>query len=179
MAIKKEDLLKFVKSTVLSIKVIEDDSGEDTEVKVLHLTAPVNAIGSNVTSGGLEMKVQGSKVYVAAEDIEKMLDHTEEKDGILIYKGPMHLDVSKPNGRMQNGEFVITKPSKIWLTATKFSKRGGSLRRGQTESLNGMVNKMFSGAKPLDLSAETVEAATAPTITPEVVPNQKKETVKQ
>ena len=100
------------------------------------------------------MSVTGSSVYVAADDIDAMLENMTDKDGVLIYKGPMHLDVSKPNGREQNGQFVITKPAKIWLTTTKFSRRGGQLRSKQTENLNSVVNRLFAAGKTLDLSAE-------------------------
>jgi hypothetical protein len=164
---KKKDLLaRFGKSTELAIKLIEDDSSGDgtdggTQVKILHLVQPVNAVGSIPTPDGTEMKASGAKVYVAQDDIDKMLENVDEKDGILIYKGDMHLDVSKPGGRTVNGQFVITKPAKIWLTSVKFSRRGGQLRTSQTNNLGDMINKMFSGGKTLDLTAETTTATGA------------------
>jgi hypothetical protein len=156
---KKQDLLsRFSKSTELAITLIEDDSSEGTQVKILHLAAPVNAVGSNPTSEGHEMKVTGGKVNVAAEDIDKFLENVKEQDNILLYKGPMHLDVSKPSGRMVNGQYTITKPAKIWLTATKFSKRGNKLRQEQTQNFQSLVNKMFAGGKTFDLASETASA---------------------
>ena len=180
MAFKKEDLLKYSKSTELAIKLIEDDSsGGDsgTEVKILHLTKEINAVGSIPTADGTEMKVKGSKINVAADNIDAMLEGLTEQDGILIYKGPMHLDVSKPNGRMVNGQFVVTKPAKIWLTATKFSRGGAALRTNQTNNLNSLVSKMFGGGV-VDLATETTSTAADTTgvaagkVEPEVVENQ-------
>ena len=157
MALKKEDLLKFVKQNELQIKQIEDDSSSDTEVKVLHLVNPVQAVGSNPTPDGQPMRVKSLEVYVAGENIEEMLKDCDEKDGILIYKGGMHLDVSKPSGRMVNGQFAVTKPSKIWLTKVKFSRSGGQLRQQQQNQLGNMISNMFSGGKVLDLQSEAQE----------------------
>ena len=184
MAFKKEDLLKFSKSTELAIKLIEDDSSagsgenEGTEVKILHLVREVQAVGSIPTADGTEMKAKGLKVYVADTNIEEMLKDLNEVDGVLVYKGPMHLDVSKPSGRTVNGQFVITKPAKIWLTKTKFSRSGGQLRAAQTNNVNTLISKMFAGGKVLDLAAESATASgdTAATgekkVEPEVVANQ-------
>ena len=169
MAIQKKDLLKFSRSTELAVKLVEDDSSENTEVKILHLVNPVTATGSVPTPDGKEMKVTAAKVYVAADNIEEMLKDTEEKDGILVYKGTMHLDVSKPSGRTQNGEFVITKPAKIWLTKVKYSKTGGNLRKDQTNSLNDMINKMFGGSQPVNLDEAQVQAEPEGKKKPEVV----------
>ncbi len=176
---KKKDLLaRFGKFNELIIDKIEDDSSAETQVKILHLVEAVTATGSNPTPGGLPMSVRGTQVYVAAEDIDKMLEDCEEKDGKLVYKGTMHLDVSKPQGRTVNGQFQITKPAKLWLTATKFSKRGGDLRGAQVNNLNTFLDKMFAGAgkAPLDLAAEAVKAETKPegqtANGPKVVENQ-------
>ena len=178
MALKKEDLLKFSKNTELAIKLIEDDSSEKTTVKILHLVAAVQAVGSIPTSEGGEMRVQGAKVYVASDDIDKMLEDCNEKDGIIVYKGQMHLDVSKPNGRMVNGQFVITKPAKIWLTGTKFARGGGQLRQDQANNLNGFIGKMFNGGKVLDLATESATAGNAANAGgPTVVANVTKEAV--
>lgn len=180
MALKKEDLLKFSKRVEFGVKLIEDDSsgGENgTEVKILHLANTITAEGSIPTPEGGVMKVTGNKIYVAADNIDKMLEGMEEKDGVLVYTGDMHLDVSKPKGRMQNGTMVITTPAKIWLTKTKFSRSGGNLATQQRASLGDVINKLFSGGKTLDLTAETastnVPAGQAAT-EPEVVVNQEK-----
>jgi hypothetical protein len=183
MAFKKEDLLKFSKSTELGIKLIEDDSSagsdgnEGTEVKILHLTKEIQAVGSIPTPDGGEMKAKGTKVYVADSNIEEMLKDLTEVDGVLVYKGPMHLDVSKPSGRTVNGQFTITKPAKIWLTKTKYSRSGGQLRQAQTNNINNLINKMFAGGAVLDLAAESATASGDTTATgekkePEVVANQ-------
>lgn len=173
MADINQDLLKrFSKSTELIIKLIEDDSSDNTQVKILHLVQDVNAVGSIPTPEGGEMKVKGAKVYVAADDIEKLLGGCVEKDGVLIYNGPMHLDVSKPQGRNVNGAFTITRPAKIWVTSTKFSRRGGELRQKQTTNLSDMVNKMFAGGKTFDLGAETTAPAANGTSEPEVTKNK-------
>ena len=157
---KKKDLLsRFSKSTELAITIIEDESSDNTQVKVLHLQKPVIAVGSIPTPSGAEMKVQGAKVYVAADDIDKFLDDVTEQDGLLVYKGPMHLDVSKPSGREVNGQYTVTKPAKIWLTSTKFSRSGGQLRQKQQNNFSSLVDKMFAGGKTFDLAAETASAA--------------------
>lgn len=159
--LKKEDLLQFSKNVELVINLVEDDSSDRTEVKVLHLVNPVTASGSIPTSEGLEMKATSNKVYVAADDITEFLNDAESKDGAIHYKGQMHLDVSKPAGRRDaNGDYVITKPAKIWLTKTKFSRSGGQLRTDSQQSLNTLINKMFSG-KPLDLTAPENAAVVA------------------
>ena len=46
MAIKKEDLLKFLRVTEFAVKTIEDDSSADTQVRVLQLTQPIKAVSS-------------------------------------------------------------------------------------------------------------------------------------
>lgn len=181
---KKQDLLsRFSKQTELIITLIEDDSsgdgtdGNGTQVKILHLESAVQAVGSIPTSEGQEMKVQGKKVYVAQDDIDRCLEKCEEKDGLLVYKGDMHLDVSKPSGRTVNGQFQVTKPAKIWLTSTKFSRRGNQLRTAQGQNLSSVVNKMFGGGKVFDLASETATAAgaDAPKAEPEVVSNKKEQ----
>ena len=152
--LKKEDLLQFTKNVELAVTLVEDDSSDKTEVKILHLANPVTATGSIPTSEGLDMKATSNKVYVAADDIEEFLKDATSKDGAIVYKGGMHLDVSKPSGRRNaDGEFVITKPVKIWLTKTKFSRSGGSLRTEAQTSLNTLVNNMFKG-KALDLTVD-------------------------
>lgn len=155
MAFTRDDLKKFIKSTGLVINGIEDDSSADTEVKILLLAEPVNAVGSNPTGDGKEMRVSGSKVYVAAEDVEKMLDGLSEQDGKLVYNGPMHLDVSKPKIRNVNGTPTITAAAKIWLTATKFSRRGAALQTQQRNDLGTMINNFF-GNGVVNLAAESI-----------------------
>lgn len=176
--LKKEDLLKFTKNVELLISLVEDDSSDRTEVKVLHLVNPVTATGSIPTPEGKDMRLIGNKVYVAADDITAFLADADDKDGTIVYKGQMHLDVSKPNGRRnQEGEYVITKPAKIWLTKTKFSRSGGQLRAEGQTSLNNVISKMF-GDKPLDLTADnTADAAATVTEPPVVKAGQKPQVV--
>lgn len=174
MAIKREDLLKFSKSVELAVTLIEDDSsgGENgNEVKILHLANDVTAVSSLPTSEGKEMKLKGNKVYVGSDNIDEFLKDCVEQDNVLIYKGPMHLDVSKPGGRMVNGVFQVTKAAKIWLTKTKFSRFGGSSRQDQQKGLSNMINTMFSGGV-VELTAATAMVATTPVkAEPAVVPN--------
>ncbi len=159
--LKKEDLLQFTKNVELVITLVEDDSSDKTEVKVLHLANPVTATGSIPTPEGKDMKVSSNKIYVAADDIAEFLKDAEAKDGAIVYKGQMHLDVSKPNGRRNaEGDYVITKPAKVWLTKTKFSRSGGSLRAEGQASLNNVINKMFAD-KPLDLTVDNSVGAVA------------------
>jgi len=160
MAFTRENLKKFIKSTGLVIDVIEDDSSADTEVKILLLAEPVNAVGSNPTPEGKEMRVTGRKVYVAAEDVDKMLDGLTEQDGKLVYNGPMHLDVSKPKIRTVNGQPQVTAAAKIWLTATKFSRRGVALQQQRTNDLTTMLNSFF-GSGVVDLAAESIATPVA------------------
>lgn len=160
--LKKEDLLQFTKNVELVITLVEDDSSDKTEVKILHLANPVTATGSIPTSEGLEMKATSNKVYVAADDIAKFLQDAESKDGAIHYKGQMHLDVSKPSGRRDaNGDYVITKPAKVWLTGTKFSRSGGTLRTESQQSLNTLINNMFKGKEALNLTTEQTAAKPA------------------
>lgn len=169
MALKPESLLKFTKATEFAVKMIEDDSSgasatnpTGTTVKILHLTAPVTAVGSNPAPSGQEMRVTGVKVHVAADNWAKFLEQAEEKDGVIYYKGDMHLDVSKPDGRMVNGQFTVTKPAKIWLTSIKFSKSGGALQQGRVNTLNNLIDNMFKGNQPLDLTVDTTGTASGP-----------------
>jgi hypothetical protein len=178
----REDLLKFSKVTELAIRqIVDDSSGGDggTEVKELHLTQKITATGSIPTPDGGPMTVTHNVVYVAADNIDAFLKDVEEKDGILVYKGTMHLDVSKPSGRTNSaGQFTITKPAKIWLTATKFSRGGAALRTAQTQNLNTMINTMFKGGATLDLGVETTGTTNAgEQKEPTVVANGTKETI--
>jgi hypothetical protein len=166
----REDLMKFSKSTELGITLIEDDSSGSgdqnddagTEVKILHLQTEVTAVGSIPTPDGGEMRAKGKKVYVAGPNIDKMLEGLTEKDGVLVYNGPMHLDVSKPRIRMNNGQATVTRPSRIFLTAVKFSRGGTQLRQEQATQLNSLINTMFGGGKTLDLASESATASGAP-----------------
>lgn len=180
MALKDTDLLKFVKKTEFAVKLIEDESskaqdGSTTVVKVLHLVNAVNAEGSIPTPDGKTMKVSGNKVYVAADNYDTFLQQAEVKDDVIVYTGDMHLDVSKPSGRTVNGEFVVTKPARIWLTATKFSRSGGQLSQQRTQNLNGLISKLFAGDKPLDLTAETGGTAAGEQKVEVVPPKKEKE----
>lgn len=156
MSLTREDLLEFSKATGLVITLIEDDSSDTTEVKILHLADPVQATGSIPTPEGLEMKVKGNKVWVASDDIDKMLAGCKKENGKLVYKGNMHLDVSKPLGRTNNaGEYEIFKPARIWLTSTKFSRGGSALRQTSRTKLQDVIKNMWSGGKVIDLTADT------------------------
>jgi len=172
MALNDEDLMQFSKSTELIVTLIEDESTgatpqnpTGTVVKVLHLQAPVNAVGSIPAPGGGEMRVSGAKVYVASENWKKFLADANKKDNVIYYKGDMHLDVSKPNGRTVNGQFVVTKPAKIWLTAIKFSKSGGALSQDRVNTLNNLIDGMFAGNKTFNLATETAGVATGAPVT--------------
>lgn len=165
MALEEKDLLEFSKSTELFVTLIEDESSGATPnnptgtiVKVLHLQSPVNAVGSIPAPGGAEMRVSGAKVYVAADNWKKFLEAANKKDNIIHYKGDMHLDVSKPDGRTVNGQFVITKPAKIWLTAVKFSRSGGALTTQRVNTLNNLIDGMFAGNKTFNIPTETAVA---------------------
>lgn len=151
--IKKEDLLQFTRATELVITQVDDESSDQTEVKILRLAQPITATGSNPTPTGGKMQLISNEVWVAADDIDEFLQGAVVENGQLKYKGPMHLDVSKPNGRTNaNGEYVITKPAKVWLTKVKFSRSGGQLRTKAATSLDGLIANMFAG-KPLDLTS--------------------------
>lgn len=170
MAIERKDLLKFSRLTELAVKSVDDESSESNEVKLLVLEKPITAVGSIPATGPngeqIQMKMSASEVYVGADNIEDFMKNTEEKDGILLYKGPMHLDVSKPSGRMVNEKFQITKPAKIWLTKVKFSRFGGKSRQDQQANLSTAIATMFGGG--------TFESAKATTD----VTGEGKETVK-
>lgn len=165
--ITRDDLLRFSKPTTFVIDRIEDDSSERTEVKIFHLTEAVSATGSIPTSEGHDMKALSTKVYVAQTDIDVALENISEKDGKLVYEGLMHLDVSKPGGRVDgNGDFVVTKPAKIWLTSTKFSRGGASLRTDRLTSLNSIINDMFKGGKAVEVGVEAAKPTVNATVKP-------------
>lgn len=172
MAIKKEDLNKFIKATELGVTSVEDESSENNEVKLLHLTTDITVTGSLTAPDGSPMRVKDRKVYVGADNIEEFMQDCELKDNILYYKGPMHLDVSKPGGREVNGKFQITKPSKIWLVKVKFSRFGGSSRQKRQDNLNTMITNMFKGKEVLDLGSTDAATTTVATPEPAVVANQ-------
>lgn len=144
MALTALSLKKFLKQTKLVILSIEDDSSEETKVLKLTLAEPTTAIGSNVTDTGAEMKLLNvTTVYVAADDIEKFMATAEEDGDIINYEGSMKLDVSRPNGRLVNGVFAITKPSKAFLTSVAFNKRGNGLRADRTAALSAAIAGIF------------------------------------
>lgn len=163
-----ESLVKWSKTTELLITQIEDDSsgtGDDenpgTVVKILHLAQPVNAEGSLPTRDGHPMKVKNNKVYVAADDWEKFKKEATETDDGIVYKGTMHLDVSRPRTRTnRNGQVEVTGQSKIWLCTVKFSRRRGTLQQNGIQQTNNFMNQLFAEGKVLDLTVET------PTIQP-------------
>lgn len=168
MALQEKDLLKFIKAVEFVVTSIEDDSSgatatnpTGTVVKILHLAQPITAVGSNPTPGGQVMKATDTKIHVAADNWKKFLEQAEEKDGVIHYKGDMHLDVSKPDGRNVNGKLVVTKPAKIWLTSVKFSRSGGQLNQSRVNNLNTMIDDMFKGNQPFDLSAQNTGTAAA------------------
>lgn len=155
MALKKDDLKAFIKKTNLIIAEVIDDSSEGTEIFKLVLAQPTGkVVGSNPTDQGQEMVLnQQTNVWVAGEDIEHFMNDTEKQgDGTLIYDGPMKLDVSKPNGRYVNNQFVMTKPPRLWLTKVAFNKRGRDLRSQRQTGLSQAVAQYFTsqGAAPVD-----------------------------
>ena len=144
MSLTQASLKKFLKQTKLVILSIEDDSSENTKVLKLTLAEPITAVGSNVTDSGAEMKLANvTTVYVAAEDIDKFMETAEEEGDNVTYEGSMKLDVSRPNGRIVNGAFQITKPSKVFLTAVAFNKRGNGLRQDRTAALSAAIAGIF------------------------------------
>jgi hypothetical protein len=149
MALQENDLKKFIKKTDLVISAVEDDSSENTQILKLTLAEKVPSIkGSNPTDQGQDMVLREVEtVYIAGDDdieaFKKDAD-LDEASGIISYKGPMKLDVSKPNGRFVNNVFVITKPAKAWLTSVGFNKRGAGLRSDRQSGLSAAVAKFFT-----------------------------------
>lgn len=149
-----KNLQKFIKSTELVIRLIEDDSSENTKVLMLHLTEPIVAAGSiPIPGSGETAKLRSNIVHVADTNIDEFLkDCVEEGEGpesVVRYKGGMHLDVSKGRTRVNastGAVDVITQP-KIWLTATKFSRAGGKLQQNAQVERNKFLNKFFGGGK--------------------------------
>lgn len=177
--LNKESLLKFVTLTELAILKVEDESSENTDMYVLHLADKIGATSSIPAPNGQPMKVTDNKVFVGGENIEKFMADCTEKDGVLIYKGKMHLDVSKPSIRDVNGEPTVTKPARIWLTAVKFSRSGGQLRNQRQQTLNNVINGLFANGNGIDLTSEIkLPEATPPVVEevkkvePEVVANK-------
>lgn len=170
MSFTRQDLMKFAKLVSFTILSVEDDSSDTSEVKILTLSEPVNAT-SSTTAGdqATVMSLRSNQVYVARENIDELLKGCVEKDGKIVYEGDMHLDVSKPSGRIIQGQYQVTKPSRIWLTKTKFSRLGNSSRQQQQTSFNSMITNMFGGGKVHDATQSTqgIKVGPAPTGTPE------------
>ncbi len=164
MAIKPEDLKKLSKSTELIIKLIEDDSSTGTTVKMLHLVKEVTAVGSiPIRENGEIPRAKSNVVYVAAENIDEFMKNAnyDEKEGLIIYNGPMHLDIGKPKTRVNQttGELTVTAPAKIWLTAVKFSRRGTALQQNSTQQRDAFIAKFFGGGKIVDVGGEASAVA--------------------
>jgi len=158
-----KDFSKFVKSTELVIQQIEDDSSENTKVLILRLVGDVTAAGSIPIPGtGETMRLRDSKVHVAADNIDEFFkDCVEEGEGelaVLRYKGPMHLDVSKPKLRTNNNtdESIVIAQAKIWLVKTKFSRAGGRLQQEQAVKRNNFITNFFGGNKVAEVGNEDV-----------------------
>lgn len=179
MAITRKDLGKLLKGTTLHIVAIEDESGEETEVKVLHLADEVKAQSSLPISTGEYMNATSNKIYVAgADNIDAFMKDTDENpDGSFTYKGGMHLDVSKPKGRTVRGKFAITTPARVWLTKTKFSRLGGKAQEDRQENLNTVLSSIFGGGKVFAAGAATDVTTITDVKEPEIVPNQVNEDV--
>lgn len=150
-----KELQKFIKMTELKILSIEDDSSTSTKMLVLQLVQPVIATGSNpVRSTGDIMRLQSNQVHVAGDDnIEEFLkDVTEgEEDGVtlLVYRGKMHLDVSKPKTRtdLATGQTNVISNARIFLTVTKYSRLGGALQAKAVANNQNFIANFFKGGK--------------------------------
>lgn len=141
---KKDAILKFLKSTELRITGIEDDSSTNNVIYKLLLASPVSIKGSTVTDSGAEIKLDNVSVLnLHGNDYETFLAGCEEDGDTLVYKGKMKLDVSKPNGRMQGGQFQITRPAKGWLVDIAFNRRGTNLTIDRRTMLSNAVAGMF------------------------------------
>lgn len=165
---KKADLMKkFIKQTTLIIDSVEDDSSENTQMLKLNLKEVIPQIkGSNVVGEtGMDLIVREvTSLLVAGDDVEKFWENCEQEGDILKYTGPMKLDVSKPNGRVNNrtGEFEMTKPARAWLTVTAFNRKGAGLIADKQKALGEALVKLFGGNQTAAAAAVT----TAKTITP-------------
>lgn len=162
----REDLLEFSKKTSLSVVDIDDDSSggeEGVEVKILNLSEPVAATASIPAPDGTVIRLRDNRVWVVAGDIDEFLKNAVKKDGLLVYSGPMHLDVSKPAGRMVGGNYTITKPAKIWLRVAKFSRSGNTQRLEGQKHLGTAIKNMF-GSGVFDMTVPANAGAATPVV---------------
>lgn len=136
-------LSSLIKDLELNVVEVSDESTADTEVYKITLANELTAKGSNVLPDGKPMVMTGREVWIAAEDIQKFEENFD--DAAKTYKGKLKLDVSKPNGRVVNGVFTVTKAPKIWLTAIPFNKRGQALVNDRRGELNKMMVNLFGG----------------------------------
>jgi hypothetical protein len=171
MALRKEDLKKFQKKNRLVVTNIEEDKTENTTNQILTLGEPVaKVVGTNPTDSGAEMYLENVvKVLIngteedETSDFGRFMKESRVEGDAIIYEGGMKLDVSKPNGRMVNGNFVITKAAKAWLCSVTFNKRGGKLVADNRAALSAAIGNLFSNVK-------TETPAAAPSITQKTEP---------
>jgi len=160
MAIKINDLLGFIKTTDLIVLKVEDDSSQDTQMKILHLQNEVVAVGSNTLPDGSMMRMKTKTVLIAADNIDEFMKDAEfEGDGdnrVLIYKGQMHLDISKPKTRTDatSGSTIVTQPPRVFLTKVKFNRAGIKLRQNQVDGNRAALLTFFGGNKIAEVGTE-------------------------
>lgn len=162
---------KFVKTTLLKILHMEDDSSENTKLVKVTFAEKITAIGSNVTDAGAEMKYSQDHAWLQGNidgtevdsDFNKLVEGLEEKNGVLEYKGPLKMDVSKPKSRIVNGVPTVTTPPKLWIVSVNFSRRGRGLREEQAKGLSTVLKDFFGAGKdpvtgaPVDKKREIVD----------------------
>lgn len=157
----KEDLLSLAKKVTLVIAGIEDDNsvdreGNKIENKILHLQGKVRA-SSALPAGemGLPIVIEDNKVRLNVRDIEEFLKDAKKEGDVIIYDGPLKLDVAKPK-LDTNGN--VRTPARIWLTSVTFDKLRVQSRNDQTKNFNALISSMFAAGKVVDMST----AANAP-----------------
>lgn len=145
MGVNQETLKKFMRQTKLRIVSIEDDSSTNTKLLKVTLAEPLaKVVSSNVTDTGAPIFATNVKeLTVAEDDIEKFYEGCEDDGDTLVYSGNMKLDVSRPNGRMVNGNFVITKPAKAWLVSVAFNRRGATMQQDKASALSSALKALF------------------------------------
>lgn len=161
-------LAKKLKTTTFGIASVEDETGESgNQVLRVELKEDITVTGSNPLPNGADMKVTANVVFIGNDDVAAFMKGVSA-DG-ESYTGGLKLDVAKPQGKMKNGKFEITKKPQVWLTAIRFNKRGRSLQKEtQTEATNSIL-ALFGQPVPAAKTAQETPKVETPAPQAELV----------
>jgi hypothetical protein len=141
-------LKKYPNTIVLRILRIEtdivgvhEDNVTPRKVHRLILSEPIPEVRGSVPmpDGSLNVMHNVTEVHLVDDNVKHVKDfRLNNYGGMKLRLVELHLDISRPQGRMMGDEFVITKPAKVWITHIPFARIGQISR----QSLNSLVNKI-------------------------------------